>query len=148
MAETIVDNGWCAACGADIRSGALFCYNCGGSVAPAENAAAGKRKARKGKAPAATRVADVDEPVRNTQPLAEIPLETASSPAKKELGIAQEAKLRTAANLRRKGKSFQRRTVEIEWEPPTENPGAMFVIVGVLMIVFVVLVFLLAMYLK
>jgi uncharacterized membrane protein YvbJ len=33
MAETITKNQVCNACGANVREGSLFCYNCGGSLA-------------------------------------------------------------------------------------------------------------------
>ena len=34
MAKTTVENLVCQACGADVRENSLFCYHCGGSVAP------------------------------------------------------------------------------------------------------------------
>jgi predicted amidophosphoribosyltransferase len=33
MAEKFSENQFCRACGANIRQGALFCYNCGTTVA-------------------------------------------------------------------------------------------------------------------
>ena len=33
MAKTLVEKEICDACGADVRPGSLFCYNCGGAVA-------------------------------------------------------------------------------------------------------------------
>ena len=35
MVETAVEIQRCGACGADVRDGSLFCYNCGASVPPA-----------------------------------------------------------------------------------------------------------------
>jgi len=32
MTETAVESSVCEACGADVRDGSLFCYNCGGPV--------------------------------------------------------------------------------------------------------------------
>jgi predicted amidophosphoribosyltransferase len=32
MAEILVEKQICASCGANVRPGALFCYNCGGAV--------------------------------------------------------------------------------------------------------------------
>ena len=32
MAEILVENKVCEACGADVRAGSVFCYNCGGAV--------------------------------------------------------------------------------------------------------------------
>src|SRR5438045_2846396 len=32
MAETIIDRAVCESCGADVRDGTTFCYNCGKSV--------------------------------------------------------------------------------------------------------------------
>jgi hypothetical protein len=68
------------------------------------------------------------------------PLEKAS--------IKEDAKLKSAANLRRKAKSFQRKTVEVVWEEPEDAPNKWFPIVAILLILLVVAIFYLAMYLK
>ena len=39
MAETLVENQVCKACGAEVREGTLFCYNCGGKLASDETVA-------------------------------------------------------------------------------------------------------------
>ena len=56
--------------------------------------------------------------------------------------------MKTAASLRRKGKSFQRKTVEIVWEEPENAPNKWFPIVAILLILLVLVIFYLAMYLK
>jgi hypothetical protein len=64
MVETAVEIQRCGACGADVRDGSLFCYNCGASVGPA---------------PIADAVVDKPElladPIREPRP----PLKTAAS---------------------------------------------------------------------
>lgn len=50
MVETAVEIQRCGACGADVRDGSLFCYNCGASVAraPVEEAVEAKPKLAEG----------------------------------------------------------------------------------------------------
>ena len=44
MVETAVEIQRCGTCGADVRNGSLFCYNCGASVEPAPIAEAAENK--------------------------------------------------------------------------------------------------------
>lgn len=160
MAKTIVKKEICDACGAEVRPGSLFCYNCGGAVSEE-----GQEYARThtGKISDAWMKADLAENNNlkttklNAETVAEKPIEKPTvsellekieeKPAEKP-SIQEEAKLKSAANLRRKAKSFQRKTVEVVWEEPENAPNKWFPIVAIALILFVIFIFYLAMYLK
>lgn len=153
MAKTSVKNKTCAACGANVRQGSLFCYNCGEAVAPeaAEVKAALKQKTVKEalieeelKAKTDFQTTRLDG--EKLEPKAETP--AAEAPIPKPGTAEPEPKLKTAANLRRKPKSFQKKTVEIVWEEPDQAPNKWFPLVAIGLVVFVALIFYLAMYLK
>ena len=63
-------------------------------------------------------------------------------------GISEQAKLKSAASLRRKAKSFQKREVEIIWEEPQNASGGRLILIALLLTAFAVAVVVLAMYLK
>ena len=155
MAKTSVKNKTCAACGANVRQGSLFCYNCGEAVAPeaAEVKSALKQKTVK--------EALVEEELKEKTDFrttrldgAAIEQKAQAAELKKEAPIPKpdtaepETKLKTAANLRRKPKTFQKKTVEIVWEEPDQSPNKWFPLVAIGLVVFVALIFYLAMYLK
>ena len=168
MAKTLVEKEICDACGADVRPGSLFCYNCGGAVSedlpePATN----NNRKKAGGAPFQNDLAENSD--LKTMPLQQDTVENFESrpvakpidkPAGGELfektqappleksSIQEEAKLKSAASLRRKAKSFQRKTVEVVWEEPENAPNKWFPIVAIVLILFVVGIFYLAMYLK
>jgi hypothetical protein len=58
------------------------------------------------------------------------------------------AKLKSAASMRRKAKSFQRKTVEVVWEEPENAPNKWFPLVAVVLMLLVAGIIYLAMYLK
>lgn len=150
MAETIVENQICKACGVEVREGALFCYNCGGAVA-SETIDEEKDK-----------VSDVwlrEQIVENgTQ-------EKITKPPKEELkefttaekntytpiskpDIKAEAKLKSAASMRRKSATFQKKQVEVVWKEHDDAPNGWFITVSIILTLFAVGVLFLAMYLK
>lgn len=183
MAETLVENRTCGKCGVVVRKGALFCYNCGDTVAPeipvAENNtpptvelfreeriedAAEPVKPEPIKAePVKTETLRVDriEPLVEIRPemapTEEIRLEKSSDePIKKPDSIEkrpdliEEAKLKSAASLRRKAKpGLQKRKVEqIVWTGHENAPNAWFIVVALVLTLFATGVFWLAMNLK
>ncbi len=170
MAKTLVKKKICDACGAEVRPGSLFCYNCGGAVA-AELPETGKLNNRK--AASDTRFqSDLKENTDfttsnidlKTTPLKEetvnrIEARPIAKPTEELLekievkplekpSLQEEAKLKSAASLRRKAKSFQRKRVEVVWEEPENAPNKWFPIFAILLVLFVVGIFYLAMYLK
>ncbi len=160
MADTLVEKKICEACGADIRPGSLFCYNCGGAVS------LNLPESKKENVSAAWLQVDlVENSDLRTKPLdseavktiafkpIEKPSDTllveknAETQAEKP-GIQEEAKLKSAANMRRKAKTIQKKSVEIVWEAPENAPNKWFPIVAIVLILVVVGIFYLAMYLK
>jgi hypothetical protein len=169
MAKILVEKKICDACGAEVRPGSLFCYNCGGAVAaevpePVSNnndknakfqtAAAENNDLKTTQLKRETveniESRPIDEPAGNPigKPAAEELFEKVEAKPIEKPTIQEDAKLKSAANLRRRGKSFQRKTVEIVWEEPENAPNKWFPIVAIVLILFVVGIFYLAMYLK
>jgi len=169
MAETLVEKKICEACGADIRPGSLFCYNCGGAVSenlpePAKN------NNKKEEVSSAWFESDlsVNSDLKTTQLKKETVEKVEAKPIEKPIekptitefleknetktaekpSVKEDAKLKSAANLRRKAKIYQKKTVEVVWEEPENAPNKWFPIVAILLILFVVGIFYLAMYMK
>jgi hypothetical protein len=173
MAKTLVDKKICDACGADVRPGSLFCYNCGGAVGEVlpEPATNNNNPKNDGSIRFQSDLAEnsdlkttplkkesvedfesrpiakpIDKPIEKPAG-ADLFEKTESQPLEKS-SVKENAKLKSAANLRRKAKSFQRKTVEVVWEEPENAPNKWFPIVAIVLILFVVAIFYLAMYLK
>jgi hypothetical protein len=144
MAATIIEEQNCRACGVDIREGALFCYNCGGAVTY-DDSVSGNDKAMSD-AWFREEIADESSAEKSTN------VETAEktqNAVRKKPGKYEAARLRSAATLRRKSKSFQKRKVEeVVWEEYEDSSNSSFVIVAVVLAVLSTLIFLLAVYLK
>jgi len=146
MAETTVENRVCNACGSEARPNALFCYHCGGSVAP-EVVVALKDK----EAFSETRLRENIDDEKNGDRLAQIEKpaveKTANDPAAK-LIVNEEPKLKSAAAMRRKSKSFQPKRTEVIWEEHENAPNGWFIAAAVFLTVFAAVVLYLAMHLK
>jgi hypothetical protein len=147
MAETLVENRICGACGAEVRAGALFCYNCGGSLAPDFLKSEKQTEIKK----------PVDAPFSNdltnnndnsAARLEKMVVEQAADQPIEKPARQNEAKLKSAANLRRQSKTFERKRVEVVWVEPENAPNGWFIVVALLLTLFVVGIFFLAMYLK
>ena len=111
MAETEVKTQTCKTCDADIRKSALFCYNCGNSVAPdvvvvkTSKIDGGDQILKK---------ESVTENGNGTTPIIlKDKAEIINDSAKPE--IQPEKNLKSAASLRKKTKSIQTKKVEIFW---------------------------------
>ncbi len=143
MAETLVENQVCNTCGVEIRPQALFCYNCGAEVAEEESSEntenpeilqktevleekkIDSRKARKGRITAVVNEKTDDKTAQNGN-----------------------IKLKSAANLRNKARKLEPKRVEIIWEEHQDAPNLWFLGVAILLIIFAIVIFYLAMYLK
>ena len=168
MAETLVEKKICEACGADVRPGSLFCYNCGGALAEdlpkpeknnnkknvsnawlkndlVENSDLQTTQLKK-ETVEKVEVKPIEKPIE--KPLSDGLFEKIADKAVEKPLIKEDAKLKTAANLRRKAKIYQKKTVEVVWEEPENAPNKWFPIVAILLILFVVGIFYLAMYMK
>jgi hypothetical protein len=172
MAKTLVEKKICDACGADVRPGSGFCYNCGGAVAQAELPKAETNNRSKAESDAGQLVdlaetsdfktsnIDLKTTKLKEEVIETIDIKPIAKPSVDELGekiapltaekpsLQDAAKMKSAANLRRKAKSFQRKTVEVVWEEPENAPNKWFPIVAIVLILLVVGIFYLAMYLK
>ncbi len=62
--------------------------------------------------------------------------------------VRKKTKLRSASALRRKGKFFSTRKTEIIWEERENAPNVLFLVVALFLILFALVLFFLAMYLK
>ena len=146
MAETTVENRICQACGADVRPNALFCYHCGGSVAPEVVVALKDRKAV-GNA----QFRDVISEERNgdkSERIKQTIVEKIEDQPILKPNLVEEPKLKSAATMRRKSKSFQPKRVEIIWEEHENAPNGWFIAVAIFLTLFAVGILYLAMRLK
>lgn len=148
MAETLVENRNCSACGVDVRKGALFCYHCGGSVAPEipapDNNHEPVSNAWFKEDFAEGNLQEIEKP---TQMKTEV-LESAGIPIQKP-DILEEAKLKSAASLRRKSKSVQKIKIEeVVWEEPDNAPNGWFILVALVLTAIAAAIFWLAIYMK
>jgi hypothetical protein len=163
MAETLVENRICDACGADVRTGSMFCYNCGSSVQDE----IGKRRKKKKKEKISDawfkeeiagnndlKTTKLDENIEAkakeelTEEAKEDLKESDSTDEKSKPGIQEEAKLKSAASMRRKAKTFQKKKIEVVWEESESTPSAWFVLLALVLVFFAVLIYLAAMYVK
>lgn len=140
MQKTATDNVVCIACGADVRSEAMFCYNCGGAVVVHPESAADTNLAT------AVLGAERDQTVSPSTPEEIVP-PTAAGPAATNGSAAKpERKPLSAAMLRRK-RAYNRQPVEVVWEEPG-NPSVTFVITSVVFTIIAALLLAAALYLK
>lgn len=142
MAETIVQNQICTACGVDVRPNSMFCYNCGGAVFEnAENETENVNKYQ-------TSLLDeklIPKQTEKVEP--EIELESDKNP-KSKTNLQEEAKLKTAAAMRRKAKTTQNKTTEIIWEEPESNSSLPLILTALIFTIIAALLVYFAMTLK
>ncbi|MDQ3322139.1 MAG: zinc ribbon domain-containing protein [Acidobacteriota bacterium] len=152
MAQTFVENKTCGVCGADVRPNALFCYNCGGAVAvetkpekkpPEKRFAPEVKKEEIKKEPEQTVVIEESKltPIVEDAGIKE-------SKNSKNLETKPKPELKSAASLRRKSKSLERKTVEVVWEEHENAPNVWFISVTVGLTIVAAVILFLAMYLK
>ncbi|MET0753368.1 MAG: zinc ribbon domain-containing protein [Pyrinomonadaceae bacterium] len=152
MAETLVENRICSKCGADVRKGALFCYHCGGAVAPEIPVSENHNSAsdawfREDIVEEKTKEEILERSEKPTEAKTEV-LEAADIPIQKP-DIFEEAKLKSAASLRRKDRPFQKIKIEeVVWEEPENAPNGWFILVALVLTLFAVGIFWVALYMK
>lgn len=172
MAEIFVENRVCPVCGAEVRKGALFCFNCGGSVAP-ETAAANangdsvksnfirenaeeevklkeSKKSKKTQKLDQTVAEKFGKPIEKpTDKLIEKPFELPMDKPFENPPIAAEQKLKSAAAMRRRTKSIQKKQIEeVIWAEHENAPNGWFMIVALILILVATGLFFLAIYIK
>lgn len=147
MNQTSVEDKVCRACGADIRSQALFCYNCGSSIAVrnlsfSDNGSSTIAQSQKydGKT--------IVETTEEKQTVGEEIRVRKKSENLEKPNVQDKTKLKSAAALRRKSKSLQPKTVEVVWEEHENAPNIWFLTVAIALTILVVAILLLATYFK
>ena len=150
MAEIIAEKPICAACGTEAREGAAFCYHCGApvadlSVAPKNNG--DKRPPDNTAENRSETIAALPSDEIETDKTA-TRLRGEEDSDEKSADEKVEPELISAAKMRRRPKSFQRKRVEISWEEPTGASSAIFIVAAVLLVLFAVGIWFLANYLK
>lgn len=148
MAEKIIENQMCRACGADIRKNALFCYNCGKSVVPEivnsaekdENSIVpedvffeNENKILRSK---------IDDKPENSAALRQAL--TSESVLKPQ--VKTETTLKSAASLRKINKTVPEKKVEIIWRENENAPNRMFIFAVILLTLFAAVVLWLELY--
>jgi hypothetical protein len=123
MPETVAKKGVCSKCGAEVRDGTVFCYACGGRVAPDETSQPSNGFANVVDPKAQAALDDLAQKLRGE--------EKATEP---------EDKLAKAAEERKKARVTQRKTREFVWEPRNDTPLTFIITVGVVVIVAVLVV--------
>ncbi|MDQ3042391.1 MAG: zinc ribbon domain-containing protein [Acidobacteriota bacterium] len=146
MAETTVENLICQACGADVRPNALFCYHCGGSVA-AEVVVALKDKKAVGNAQFRDVISEEKNGDKSERIKKTIVEQIEDQPILKP-NVVEEPKLKSAATMRRRSKSFQPKRVEIIWEEHENAPNGWFIAAAIFLTLFAAGILYLAMLLK
>ena len=147
MAETVVENLICEACGSEIRDASAFCFNCGESILdesdefiesdPSESDAANARLDEK----MSEAWKDDDSVVTAEDSIGETEDDGENSVAERR------TKLRTAASLRKRAKALKRRPVRVVWEEPAQ-PSRLFMVVSIGLTLFAAAMLFLALYLK
>ncbi len=151
MAETLVENQICNACGVDVRLNALFCYNCGKSVAPEIIVEENDKKDKVSDVWLREKIIENGNKEKSEEKQVLEKSLTAETFADKPIpkpGIQEEAKLKSAATMRRKSTTFQKKTVEVVWEEHENAPNALFIIVALILTLLAAGILFLAMYLK
>lgn len=138
MATASVQNKICRLCGAEIRPNALFCYACGGAVVEEE-----KRSEKLAFEKSAEIAVKKRETVEKAEAVENIEKVETGKPI-----AAEEAKLKTAAAMRRKSKSFQSKKVEVVWEEHDNAPNVWFIAAAIFLTIAAGAILFLAIYLK
>jgi len=146
MAETLVENQVCNHCGADVRPTALFCYNCGSSVAP-ETVVALKDKESAGEARFRRIIEGGKNGDKNVQ-IKQIIVDESVDKSITQSSVQTETNLKSAAAMRRKSKSIQPKKIEVVWEEHENAPNRWFILAAILLTLTAAGILYLAMYLK
>ncbi len=145
MAETLVKNRVCNACGMDVRSGAFFCFNCGSSVT-ADVISSEKTENNAGKEK--TENILFRENISEGEKIPVVENKKTGENNGAEIISEEKPKLKSAASMREKPKTIQRKRVEVVWEEPSSAPNIWFILVAVLLTGFAAALWFVASYLK
>ena len=163
MAETLVKEKVCVACGADLRPQALFCYNCGSAVkitAPPVESNNNKTSDAWFKDELVEQDKqnlEFQNTEREDELIADDDEEIEEAPEQKfddEVVEDEEAekrdlsKMDSAAKLNRRGKSIQKKRVEIVWEEHDNAPNGWFIFFAVILTLLAVAIWIISTYLE
>lgn len=140
MPDILVEDRTCRACGAEIRADTQYCYNCGEQLKACEK--------NQASSDAVSTVDDAGTGSMSLQGLStgDSPLESSSRNGNPALNtVAADSPLQSAASLRRKPRSAERRTIEVTWEPATGS-NVLLIVATVLLLLFTVVMVSLALY--
>jgi len=115
----------CEACGADVRSESLFCYNCGESLERSEKS--------------------VTESA--TQELGTVRQEPNGS-SNKVVAIKEGPGLPSAASIRKRSEASRRKPAQIVWEPAEPTSSMILILATVGLFLFAIIIVGLALYVK
>ena len=144
MAETLVENRICKACGVEVRNDTFFCYNCGTSI----TADASSEKAEDNIGTDKTEKLLFLENISEAEKISVVENKKTEETNGSEIIAEEKPKLKSAASMREKPKMIQRKRVEVVWEEPASAPNIWFILVAILLTGFAVGLWLLASYLK
>ncbi len=140
MPETVIQNSVCSACGADVRPGTLYCYNCGEAIAVVKDSEYQRIETEK--------VTEADARVGSDNgsgaKISEAPVTAATAKPTME----ENRPLKSAAAIRRRARAFERKPIEIVWEERENGANVVFVIVTVLLLLFAIAVVVSAVFIK
>ena len=146
MAEILVENQVCNHCGADVRPAALFCYNCGSSVAP-EIVIALKDKENAGEARLRRIIAEGKNGDKTTQ-IKQTVIKEAVDESITQSSVQTETNLKSAAAMRRKSKTIQPKRIDVVWEEHENAPNGWFILAAIFLTLAAAGVLYMAVYLK
>lgn len=141
MAETVIEKPMCSKCGAEVRAGTQYCYNCGGFVGSESEPAEATAKS-----------GPID--TGNSRDLASTAEKPASDNAKglsrhTNPNIESTLPPKPATNRQpRPNRRAIRKPVEIVWDPADEDVNTRFVVVAAVLILFALISVLIIVYLK
>lgn len=165
MAETLVKEKVCTACGTEVRPQAMFCFNCGSAVAPDipltenNNKTVSNEWFRDDLVETDSENAEFEDDRSDEQEIIEDKVEfEAENDTEREAGveIGEEdekaekrdlSKMKSAANLRRE-KSVQKKRVEIVWEEHDNAPNGLFIFFAIILTILALVIWIISTYLE
>ena len=155
MAETLVKEKVCNACGAEVRPQAVFCYNCGSAVVPDVTREENKTQKfsdewLKDYSPGKDSEEIVSEKTETEGELIEEKRDYDTVVVEKVVEENEKrdlSKMDSAANLRRRGKSVQKKRIEIVWEEHDNAPNGWFIFFAMILTILALTIWLISTYL-
>lgn len=149
----MIENRVCGACGAAVRQGALFCYNCGADIS--KNVAVKEEKIAAAEiAPPINLIPNIENVAGNLkgnpEPVDVAGILGAEIPVQKiaDAKLSEPAPLKPAAAMRKKPKLIRPKKIEVIWEEHEDAPNVWFISVAVFLTILAVVILFLAVRMK